>query len=178
MKELTKIKVETLKNGYSLTVGDGKYMYLSPKKLIEGLFIHVGLELTDYMSEVQIQDLMTACASWPEAKEAIQAAGVMNAENDRLRRQVANLKEVVWEQKKRILKLSDDMESVRGKNSMAQKKEEQVKVKNPLLRMTGKLPKEQKPSRKGGRNKADAAVLAEIERQAQEHWKEEGYTTE
>ena len=91
-REKIKISVQTLPNGYALTVDDQNYMYFNTRELLEGLFYHVGLEKTGYMDRQTIHDLMFAAATWPDAKDAVKDALRLTAENSRLTKEVGGLK--------------------------------------------------------------------------------------
>ena len=91
-KENIRISVQTLPNGYGLTVDDQEYMYFNTRELLEGLFYHVGLEKTEYMDKQTIHDLMFAAATWPDAKDAVKDALRLTAENSRLTKEVGALK--------------------------------------------------------------------------------------
>lgn len=73
-KQLTKVSVQTLPNGYSLDVDGKGYMYFTLHELLDGIFVHVGLNKTDWLDRDTITDLMTACATWPKEGDAIQEA--------------------------------------------------------------------------------------------------------
>ena len=60
-KNLPKIKVSTLPNGYSLTVDDQEYMYLNEIDLLAGFMGHVGMREVDYADRGTIlSSLMSA----------------------------------------------------------------------------------------------------------------------
>lgn len=58
---MKKIIINTLRNGYELIVDDCEYMYLSEADLIEGLFVHVGLQIKNYMDKSDIVSLVEVC---------------------------------------------------------------------------------------------------------------------
>ena len=60
-KDLSKIKVSTLPNGYSLTVEDQEYMYFNEIDLLAGFMGHVGMREVDYADRGTIlSSLMSA----------------------------------------------------------------------------------------------------------------------
>ena len=79
-KQLTKVSVQTLPNGYSLDVDGKGYMYFTLQELLEGIFVHVGLHKLDWLERDTITDLMTACATWPKEGDAIQEAARLTAQ--------------------------------------------------------------------------------------------------
>lgn len=83
-KQLTKVTVQTLPNGYSLDVDGKGYMYFTLQELLEGIFVHVGLHKLDWLDRDTITDLMTACATWPKEGDAIQQAARLTAQVEAL----------------------------------------------------------------------------------------------
>lgn len=83
-KQLTKVSVQTLPNGYSLDVDGKGYMYFTLQELLEGIFVHVGLHKLDWLDRDTITDLMTACATWPKEGDAIQEAARLTAQIESL----------------------------------------------------------------------------------------------
>ena len=83
-KQLTKVSVQTLPNGYSLDVDGKGYMYFTIQELVEGIFVHVGLHKLDWLERDTITDLMTACATWPKDGDAIQEAARLTAQVEAL----------------------------------------------------------------------------------------------
>lgn len=83
-KQLTKVSVQTLPNGYSLDVDGKGYMYFTLQELLEGIFVHVGLHKLDWLDRDTITDLMTACATWPKEGDAIQEAARLTAQIENL----------------------------------------------------------------------------------------------
>ena len=61
-KKLPQITVSTVANGYVLTFDKGKhdFMYFSPEKLLEGFMVHIGLKMTDQLTEENIRNFVDA----------------------------------------------------------------------------------------------------------------------
>ena len=57
-KELTPIKVETLPNGYSLTVYQKSYLYFDEMELFEGLCYHAGMAIMKEQDKKVIRDII------------------------------------------------------------------------------------------------------------------------
>ena len=57
-KELTPIKVETLQNGYSLTVYQKSYLYFDEAELFEGLCYHAGMAIMKEQDKKVIRDII------------------------------------------------------------------------------------------------------------------------
>ena len=83
-KQLTKVSVHTLPNGYSLDVDGKGYMYFTLQELVEGIFVHVGLHKLDWLDRDTITNLMTACATWPNEGDAIKSAARLTAQIESL----------------------------------------------------------------------------------------------
>jgi hypothetical protein len=83
-KQLTKVSVQTVPNGYSLDVDGKGYMYFTLQELVDGIFVHVGLHKLDWLERDTITDLMTACATWPKEGDAIQEAARLTAQVETL----------------------------------------------------------------------------------------------
>lgn len=83
-KQLTKVSVQTLPNGYSIDVDGKGYMYFTIQELMEGIFVHVGLHKLEWLDRDTITDLLTACATWPKEGDAIQEAARLTAQVEAL----------------------------------------------------------------------------------------------
>ena len=84
-KELLNIKIQTLPNGYSLTVGDNKYMYHSTEELLEGFMYHVGLEEIGYINIESMKDFLTAAVVYrADDKDITKKMKKLSDENQRL----------------------------------------------------------------------------------------------
>ena len=70
---LPKIKIETLANGYALTVDDKEYMYFSADDLIAGFFAHVAVGKNGYLDKDVMQGILIAAASWKTVGDAFEA---------------------------------------------------------------------------------------------------------
>lgn len=66
MKKLQELHVSMLPNGYDVKIGKKSMLYFNEQELLEGLFVHIGLKIDDYMNKQTIRDLMTACATYPK----------------------------------------------------------------------------------------------------------------
>ena len=72
-KLITKIKVDTLPNGYSLDINKRHFMYFSEENLAAGIFYHLLLHLNDEVDVDFAENLMEAAATWPTISESITA---------------------------------------------------------------------------------------------------------
>ena len=101
-RNLTHIKVVTLPNGYGLKVGSQDYMSHDETEFVEQVIYHIGLKLENYASHETIRDILTACATWPDAKDAIKAMAKVQEENTRLRNKNAVMGKTIERLEKRI----------------------------------------------------------------------------
>lgn len=162
------IRVESLPNGYSLTVNKQKYMAFTPERLMEEMFVHVGLGLDSYMNRDTISDLMTACATWPDAKDGLVALKKLQEENTKLNGTIENLKNIQRRQENMIEQLRGDV--VTHKNKKIVKKTKKEKSKRTIKQLNTVSKQLDIKAKKGKREKGDAAVLEYLEKQLAEHW--------
>ena len=59
-QELIDIQVKTLPNGYSVDLEKENFMYYSPMALLEGLFVHVGMNREGALTKEEIKVLIEA----------------------------------------------------------------------------------------------------------------------
>lgn len=98
-QELIDIQVKTLPNGYSVDLEKENFMYYSPMALLEGLFVHVGMNREGAMTKEEIKALI----------EAVRNGGAvtkLQAEVNELKDTITELRKQVREQKKVIKELS------------------------------------------------------------------------
>ena len=98
-QELITIQVKTLPNGYTVDLEKENFMYYSPMALLEGLFVHVGMNREGAMTKEEIKSLI----------ESVKNGGIvtkLQAEVNALNDTIAELRKQVREQKKVIKELS------------------------------------------------------------------------
>ena len=98
-QELIDIQVKTLPNGYSVDLEKESFMYYSPMALLEGLFVHVGMNREGALTKEEIKTLI----------EAVKDGGIvtkLQEEVNQLKDTIAELRKQVREQKKVIRELS------------------------------------------------------------------------
>ena len=98
-KERIAIRVKTLPNGYTVDLEKENFMYYSPMALLEGLFVHVGMNREGAMTKEEIKTLI----------EAVKDGGAvtkLQEEVNQLKDTIAELRKQVREQKKVIRELS------------------------------------------------------------------------
>ena len=164
MGKLQELHVSMLPNGYDVKIGKMSMLYFNEQELLEGLFVHIGLKIDDYMNKQTIHDLMTACATYPDGTKAIE--------------EITRLEGIIKELRAKINTLQVN---TRWHNEQIKHKEEvNVKLRQELKQMKREHPKRvrskgntlanvcQTMKRKGGRDKADAAIIAQMEEAARE----------
>ena len=85
--KIKKVKVETLPNGYALTVGKKEYLLFNEKELAAAVFYHILLENDEYVNKNISENLMTAAATWPTVHEAIEGNATLMAEIQEAKRE-------------------------------------------------------------------------------------------
>ena len=85
-KERIAIRVTTLPNGYPVDLEKESFMYYSPTALLEGLFVHVGMNREGAMTKEEIKTLI----------EAVKDGGVVM----KLQEEVNQLKDTIAELRK------------------------------------------------------------------------------
>jgi len=89
-KNFPLIKVETLPNGYALTVGKHEYMALSPESLVDIFFTHVAIGELEYINRDTATGLLQSAATWPTVGDALSANAQLIAEARRAERDYQN----------------------------------------------------------------------------------------
>ena len=79
MKHHQKISIETLPNGYAMTVDGKEYLYFNVEDLIAGFFTHVAIEKTEYLDKDMVEGLMIAAATWKTVGDALSANATLIA---------------------------------------------------------------------------------------------------
>lgn len=93
--KLKTITVETLPNGYGLKVGKHEHLAFNERELLECMFVHIGLKMEDYMNKGTIRDLMTACATWPDATKGLSELINWKTQNAALHKTIKNLRDSI-----------------------------------------------------------------------------------
>lgn len=154
-----KITIETLPNGYALTVDVDNYMYYNEVDLLTGFFTHVGLKMGNPLDKELMRNLMTACATWPREGEAIQAAAKMEQTIEALRQTRDRDTKTICEQYERIGNLTEKVKDLTKKIAWYQeekmkampKTEPKAEVKKPVKESSIVTRGEVVETRKNGR---------------------------
>ncbi len=86
--------VRTMSNGYSVDLEREGYMFYTLQDLMEGLFVHVGMNRLGVMTKEEIKEMVKATKDGSIVKK--------------LQAEVNELKDIIAEQKKEIRKLRID----------------------------------------------------------------------
>lgn len=120
---MKKIIINTLRNGYELIVDDCEYMYLSEKDLVEGVFIHIGLKIKNYMDKSDIASLVEVCKRYSLSENLLELSrlqkrvSILTEEkslcadtNKRLQSKVSSLTTTLenWKKKYKTLKSKEN----------------------------------------------------------------------
>ena len=123
--KLKPIRVETLPNGYGLKVGKHEYLAYNDRELLECMFVHIGLQVGDYMNKQTIRDIMSACANYPDGTKALE--------------EIVRLEGVIKELREKINTLQVN---TRWHNEQIKHKEEvNVKLRQELKQLKREHPK-------------------------------------
>ena len=88
---MTPIKVETLPNGYSLTVYQKNYLYFDEMELFEGLCYHAGMAIMKEQDKKVIHEVIANLLAG-ETKDLMERCQEQQIENAKLSAKIAKLK--------------------------------------------------------------------------------------
>lgn len=91
-KELKKINVMTLRNGYALKVDGESYMYYNQQALLEGMLVRIGMDRQDEMTKNDLHAMVEAIKDGSAIKQLQDQIAAMQTTNEDLRRQIRTLK--------------------------------------------------------------------------------------
>lgn len=89
-KELIPVKVETLPNGYSLTVYQKSYLYYDEAELFEGLCYHAGMAIVKEQDKKVIREVIANLLAG-ETKDLMERNQEQQIENEKLSAKIAKL---------------------------------------------------------------------------------------
>ena len=106
-KKLPRISVHTLPNGYSLSIEGHRheYMYFSPEKLLEGVMVHVGLNMTEQLSTDNIKNFIDSALEWNNQKASRKELQKAQRETDKVNRKYRALANKLIKERHRMLRL-------------------------------------------------------------------------
>ena len=91
-KELKKINVMTLRNGYALEVNGEKFMYFDAATLLEGMLIRVGMERLDELTKYEIHTMVEAIKDGSAIKNLETQLSLLRDMSTEYQRQIRTLK--------------------------------------------------------------------------------------
>lgn len=98
----TTISVRTKANGYLLEVNDEGYIFFDVRKLLAGMFLHVGMERLEAMTKEEIDIMMAATKDGSLVKR-------LQAEVMTLKAEIAEQKKLIRDQKREIKELKREL---------------------------------------------------------------------
>ena len=94
--------VRTMVNGYSVDLEREGYMYNDVQSLLEGLFVHVGMNRIGAMTKEEIKTMVEAVKNGSAIKK-------LQAEVNELKAIIEDQKKLIREQKKEIKELKKEL---------------------------------------------------------------------
>lgn len=101
-QELIAIQVKTLPNGYGVDLEKENFMYYTPMALLEGLFVHVGMNREGAMTKEEIKALIEAVKNGGAVTKLQAEVNVLNDTITELRKQIREQKKVIKELSKEV----------------------------------------------------------------------------
>lgn len=115
-KKHYRIAVRTVPNGYTLEFEGmkqaGGYMYHSPLSLVEGIMLHIGLNMKDALDMEKAKAFVEAATNWHDIKKCVAHIAKLEAELDAVKRRRNNLAELLIAERKKYNNFRLDMESI------------------------------------------------------------------
>lgn len=85
-RELTKVSVVTLSNGYAFTIGNKEYMCFTEEQLVDEVFVRLAIGEREYLNKENVSAILEACAKWQTIGDALSANAQLLAETRRAKR--------------------------------------------------------------------------------------------
>lgn len=102
-RDLLKIDLKTVNNGYLLNVGKNRYMYLNLESLIEGFMLHIGLNEPMYFDNDFAKRFVKTAVAWKTEDNATTKRIVeLTESNERLTSIIQSYKQNVRTLRERI----------------------------------------------------------------------------
>ena len=101
-QELIAIQVKTLPNGYGVDLEKENFMYYTPMALLEGLFVHVGMNREGAMTKEEIKALIEAVKNGGAVTKLQAEVNVLNDTITELKKQIREQKKVIKELSKEV----------------------------------------------------------------------------
>lgn len=98
----TSIEIKTKVNGYVVDLEDESYMYYDLQSLLEGIFVHVGINRLASMTKVEIKAMLNAAKDGSIVKQ-------LQAEVNELKATISEQKKLIRNQKHEIKALKNEL---------------------------------------------------------------------
>lgn len=114
-KNLPQINVSTVSNGYVLKIEKAKheFLYFTPEKLLEGFMCHVGLNMTDQLTQQNISDFIDAAVNWRDNGKCVKEINRLKAELASMTQKRNGLARQLVLERKRYRSLYEDLKMIR-----------------------------------------------------------------
>lgn len=133
-KQLKKITVLTVPNGYTLTYDGmkpaGGHMYFTPEQLLEGFMVHIGLEMTEQLDIDTMQDFIEAACNWKDNASCVKEIEKLRTEVNAMRLRRNGLANRLIAERNRLLAM------VEAVNKMAKKYKDMKDISDQLKAIT------------------------------------------
>lgn len=126
--ELLNIKIQTLPNGYALTVGNNEYMYFSLETLLDGFMYHVGLGELGIVSMEDIKMLIESAVVYrADDGQITKKMTKLANENERLQSMFENQKKTIASLRNLLKKAKEELakKSPKGKQKVEDEEDEE-----------------------------------------------------
>ena len=124
----TQIKVETLSNGYSLTINKRKFLYFDEEKLAAGFFYHILNKNTDEVDIDFAVNLMEAAATWPTIEESVAANAKLMADKQNAERSERKVRKQMADLESKYKTMKQNYDTLRIKYARENTREENFKA--------------------------------------------------
>lgn len=116
---LKKITVLTVANGYTLTY-DGMmpaagHMYFTPEQLLEGFMLHIGLEMTEQLDPVTMQDFIVAACNYKDNETCVKEIEKLKKDLNALRLRRNGLANRLISERNHLLAMVDEISKMAHK---------------------------------------------------------------
>ena len=98
----TRIEIKTKVNGYVMDLEDEGYMYYNLQSLLEGIFVHVGMNRLESLTKEEIKTLLNATKDGGIVKK-------LQAEVNELKATISEQKKLIRNQKREIKALKSEL---------------------------------------------------------------------
>ena len=114
-KKLPQISVTTVPNGYVLKIEGHRheYMYFTPDKLLAGVMVHLGLKMTDQLSQQNIDDFIDGAINWHDTQKCIKEIQRLKASLSNALHKISGLARRLIDERRECISLRDDLSIIK-----------------------------------------------------------------